>query len=175
MNDAFPYHCLVTLDEAPSQLEFAHAAEAFVESSARLRATATPEGLALEAVWEPEWEVPFLRIKERFPQARMGRPSIKYKLGPPNLEPYLSVRIRVENPACLPDVLEDLWTRRAFSCEQVDNEASVLKAVVPAGELWGYVTVLRIASRRTGSLLSVEFAGYRPFPGSGSGGSLVPA
>lgn len=170
MVDQLPIQVLISRPSASSQFDFATEAKSRLVASTELEPQATSLGLVLHGLWELELELAWCRLREIYTDATAGHPSVKYRQG---MEPWLSFLVSIPEPR-VSLVTEDVLSRRG----QVIATRPVSPAVrvefeVPAGEHWGYSTVLRTLTGARGQVEAVRFVGYRPSPGR-EGGEETP-
>jgi translation elongation factor EF-G len=166
MIDQLPIQVLISRPSAPSQLDFAGDAKSQLVASTALEPEATLHGLLLHGLWELELESAWCRLRETYPDATAGNPRVKYRQG---MEPWLSFLVSIPEPR-VSLVTEDVLSRRGrVIATRPASHAVRVEFEVPAGEHWGYSTVLRTLTGARGQVEAVQFAGYRPWPGRDGG------
>jgi len=95
--------------------------------------------------------------------ARSGIREAAKKAGPILLEPVMSVEV-ITPEDYMGDIIGDLNSRRGM-IEKMENnpDGSVVKALVPLSEMFGYSTQLRSISQGR-AVYSMEFDKYVPVP-----------
>jgi predicted membrane GTPase involved in stress response len=168
VSPAYPLSVLITDPSAPSQRWFAQESLRDTPSSPGAALEAHDGGLLCRGTTELDLELICHAVLKRFPSAKVGRPRVEYVEGPPLQEPYY--RITVQTPEDrLGDVISDLTARRGtIALLQDSSTGKAVHAEVPVGECFGYSTSLRNLTRGAGQY-TVDFIGYRPFSGPGTG------
>src|SRR5271165_2534159 len=130
---------LVRDPASESQETAARALAPLVSPSERISAEVTKDGLLLRASSEVDLELAVDSLREVSRQLVPGKPQINYIQGDVWQEPYASLLVKIP-PSCLVDVLGDLQARRAEiqGPESIDSAETVIRAVAPMSELFGY-------------------------------------
>jgi len=156
-----PLSLVVTQPSAASQRAFAEEAAAQIPSSATFSATVGDNGLTILGLTELDLEIAAWELKKQFADLKLGRLTVRYRDGPPLLEPYYLATVDVPEESLL-SVVSDLRTRRG----RVESEApgpvgKRVRVQLPVSECFGYYTVLRTLTQKRGEV-SFEFLNYRP-------------
>jgi translation elongation factor EF-G len=159
-----PLRQLITDPEAESQESAARVLATFVSVDSRIAAEVTRDGLLLYASSELDLEMAGDSLVGASRQLAFGKPQINYIEDDPWREPYASLIVKFPTE-CLADVRGDLEARRAElkRSESSASGESMIWAIAPMAELFGYTTSLRSLTHGRGSFVQ-EFLEYRPFP-----------
>jgi translation elongation factor EF-G len=159
-----PLRQLITDPEADSQESVARILATLVSAGDRIAAEVTSDGLLLHASSELDLELAADSLLGASRQLALGKPQINCLEGDVWREPYASLVVKFPTET-LSDVRGDLQARRdeVKRSESSGSGESVIWAIAPMAELFGYTTSLRFLTAGRGSF-EQEFLDYRPFP-----------
>jgi len=165
-----PLSILITRVSAPSQAWFAQEAADVVSRSPAVRAEPNESGLILRGMTELELEMVCHELKKKYPDLRLGNPTVEYVEAEKLLEPYYLATVDTPEDF-MGNVVGDLSSRRGLIVEMNDLAGEKeIKAELPVAECFGYSTTLKHLTNGKGRY-KLKFIGYRPAPGYPSGGN----
>jgi len=135
-----------------------------VPPSGRVAAEVTTDGLLLHATTELDLEMAVDKLRGASRQLAVGKPQINYIQSDVWQEPFASLIVKLPTER-LADVRRDLQARRTEvqECKSSGSSETIIRALAPMAELFGYATSLRVLTAGRGSF-EQEFVEYRPFP-----------
>lgn len=148
---------------------FARQALPLLDGLGEVSGRVSPRGLVVEAVWDgPVLAV--LRLIERATgtPAHVAERRVYVEEGPPPLEPYIDLSVRVPEEA-LGDVIGELNRRRGRieSMERADGDDQAVGCLTPLRELGGFPETLGRLTRGRGSAVG-KVGDYFETDGGGS-------
>lgn len=163
MNFAFPLRVLVKGETSSLRIAFEAATQDQVSLRNRVTAEPTPSGLLIHGITELDLEFVIWYMQQQVVKFTLGSPEVNFVSGPPMLEPYLRVTIRIPD-ATLITVSEDLASRR----REIHSTLRILDMLkltfdAPVAELFGYTADLAFLTAHLGLVETMDFGGYRPY------------
>ena len=149
---------------AESQESAARILAPLVSPSRRISAEVTKDGLLLHAATELDLEVAVDILHGASRDLAVGKPQINYIQSDSWQEPFASLIVKFPTER-LADVRKDLQARRAEvqECKSSEPGDTIIRALAPMAELFGYATSLSFLAAGRGSF-EQKFVEYRPLP-----------